>query len=118
MLTRLIPMLPVRSVAASIAFYQKLGFQVEEQNPAWGWAKLQCGDCQLMLDQSINTHPGLPRASIVYLYPEDVVAYHQKARQNGIAAPDLDRTFYGMIEFRILDPDGNSLWIGQSVGPS
>jgi hypothetical protein len=24
-------------------------------------------------------------------------------------------TFYGMTEFRIDDPDGNRLWIGQSA---
>jgi uncharacterized glyoxalase superfamily protein PhnB len=27
--------------------------------------------------------------------------------------PELDVTFYGMKEFRINDPDGNRLWIGQ-----
>jgi len=27
--------------------------------------------------------------------------------------PDLEVTFYGMTEFRIEDPDGNQLWIGQ-----
>jgi len=27
--------------------------------------------------------------------------------------PDLETTFYGMSEFRLDDPDGNRLWIGQ-----
>jgi hypothetical protein len=27
----------------------------------------------------------------------------------------LDVTFYGMTEFRIDDPDGNQLWIGQET---
>jgi len=117
MLTRLIPMLPVKDVSASIAFYQKLGFQVEMHSAEWGWAKLKCGDSQLMVDQSINAQPSLPRQAVVYLYPADVVAYHRQVRQNGIEAPELDRTFYGMNEFRISDPDGNSLWIGQPVAP-
>jgi hypothetical protein len=30
-----------------------------------------------------------------------------------VAVPELDVTFYGMTEFRIDDPDGNRLWIGQ-----
>lgn len=34
---------------------------------------------------------------------------------NGIAVPELDRTFYGMTEFRIEDPDGNRMWIGQDL---
>jgi len=112
-LKSLIPMLPVRQVAASIAFYQQLDFSVEDGNAAWGWAMLRCGDCRLMLDQSINTHPGLPRQSVVYLYPEDVVQYHQQLRDRGLAVPDLDITFYNMTEFRLDDLDGNRLWIGQ-----
>jgi hypothetical protein len=30
-----------------------------------------------------------------------------------VAVPELDVTFYGMTEFRLEDPDGNRLWIGQ-----
>lgn len=31
------------------------------------------------------------------------------------AEPDPDVTFYGMNEFRLDDPDGNRLWIGQTT---
>ena len=113
-LTRIVPMLPVRSVRASIEFYRKLGFTVENQHEGWGWAMLRCGSCQLMIDQSINAHPDAPRTSVVYLYPDDVTAYHREARANGLDLPDLEVTFYGMTEFRIDDPDGNRLWIGQA----
>lgn len=113
-MTRLVPMLPVRSVPASIEFYRKLGFGVERQVEGWGWAMLVFGDCRLMLDQSINTHPPAPRQSVVYLYPDDVAEYHRQVRANGLSVPDLDVTFYGMTEFRIDDPDGNRLWIGQA----
>jgi hypothetical protein len=34
-------------------------------------------------------------------------------RSNGLDIPDLDVTFYGLTEFRLDDPDGNRLWIGQ-----
>jgi len=112
---RLVPMLPVRSMPASVAFYQLLGFTVEQRNDGWRWARLSLGDCQLMLDESINTHPGLPRAGVLYLYPDDIVAYHAFVRGNGLAVPDLEQTFYGMTEFRIDDPDGNRWWIGQDT---
>lgn len=115
-LSRLVPMQPVTSISASVAFYEKLGFVVEHQDEQWGWAKLRCGDCQVMLDQSINPHVGIPRISVLYLYPEDVVEFHHQARENGLSVPDLDVTFYGMTEFRIADPDGNRLWIGQDRG--
>jgi predicted lactoylglutathione lyase len=31
-MNRLIPMLPVRSMPASVEFYQKLGFSIEQKN--------------------------------------------------------------------------------------
>jgi catechol 2,3-dioxygenase-like lactoylglutathione lyase family enzyme len=112
-MTRLTPMLPVKSMPASVAFYQKLGFSVEDRNDGWGWAMLRFDECRLMLDQSINQHRDAPRQSVLYLYPEDVAQYHQMVRKNGLTIPDLDVRFYGMTEFRIDDPDGNRLWIGQ-----
>ena len=35
-MTRLIPMLPVKRMPASIVFYQKLGFSVERREDKWG----------------------------------------------------------------------------------
>jgi uncharacterized glyoxalase superfamily protein PhnB len=112
-LDRLIPMQPVGDLAASIAFYEKLGFVVERRVDEWAWAMLRCGECRIMLDRSINLHAGLPRTAVLYLHPQDVEQFHRDARANGLAVPDLETTFYGMREFRIDDPDGNRLWIGQ-----
>lgn len=114
-MTRVIPMLPVKSMPASIEFYQKLGFSVEKRNDDWGWAMLRFDECRLMVDQSINVHPGAPRQSVLYLYPEDIVEYYRQVRENGLDVPDLDFTFYGMTELRLDDPDGNRLWIGQDT---
>lgn len=112
-MNRLIPMLPVRSLPASIEFYQKLGFSVEKRNDDWGWAMLCFDECRIMVDQSINLHRNAPKQSVLYLYPVDIVEYHQQVRKNGLEIPDLDVTFYGLTEFRLEDPDGNRLWIGQ-----
>jgi catechol 2,3-dioxygenase-like lactoylglutathione lyase family enzyme len=112
-MNRLIPMLPVRSIGDSVAFYEKLGFKVEQRNDSWGWAMLAFGDCRIMVDRSINVHPAAPRQSVLYLYPDDIEGYHSQVRGTGLAIPDLDTTFYGMSEFRLDDPDGNRLWIGQ-----
>ena len=112
-MNRLIPMLPVKSMPASVDFYcGMLGFEVERKSDEWGWAMLRFGECRLMVDQSIRA--GGSRGSVLYLYPDDVVEYHKQVRKNGLAVPELDVTFYGMTEFRINDPDGNQLWIGQS----
>ena len=114
-MNRLIPMLPVKSMPASVEFYQKLGFSVEERNDDWRWAMLSFDECRLMVDQSINLHPGAPRNTVLYLYTDDISDYHEQVRRNGLVVPDLDVTFYGMTEFRIDDPDGNRLWIGQNT---
>lgn len=115
-MNRLIPMLPVKSTSASVDFYcGMLGFEVENRNDEWGWAMLRFGECRLMVDQSINAHPGKFRDAILYLYPDDVVAYHKQVREKGLAVPELAVTFYGLTEFRINDPDGNRLWIGQNT---
>jgi uncharacterized glyoxalase superfamily protein PhnB len=112
-MNRLIPMLPVKSMPASVAFYERLGFTAENRRDEWNWALLVCGECRLMVDQSINVEPAAPRQSVIYLYPDDIVAYHKQVRENGVDIPDLETTFYGMTEFRLDDPDGNRLWIGQ-----
>jgi uncharacterized glyoxalase superfamily protein PhnB len=113
-MNRLIPMLPVKSMPASVEFYEKLGFSVERRQDEWGWAMLRFDECRLMVDQSINKHRDVPRQSVIYLYPEDIVAYHRQARKNGLDVPELAVTFYGLTEFRLDDPDGNRLWIGQN----
>jgi catechol 2,3-dioxygenase-like lactoylglutathione lyase family enzyme len=110
---RLIPMLPVRSMPKSVEFYEKLGFSVERRNDDWGWAMLRFAECRLMLDQSIAHSPEGARHSVVYLYPENIGQYHQHVRSRGLSIPELEETFYGMKEFRLDDPDGNRLWIGQ-----
>jgi uncharacterized glyoxalase superfamily protein PhnB len=107
-------MLPVKSMPASVEFYLKLGFSVERRNDQWRWAMLCFGDCRLMVDESINVHADVPRTSVLYLYPDDVQEYHEQVRANGLELPDLETTFYGMTEFRIDDPDGNRLWVGEN----
>jgi catechol 2,3-dioxygenase-like lactoylglutathione lyase family enzyme len=113
-MNRLIPMLPVKSMAASVEFYQKLGFSVERRDDGWGWAMLRFDECRVMVDQSINGRPEASRQSVLYLYPENIEKYHELVCAAGLTVPDLNVTFYGMKEFRIVDPDGNRLWIGQA----
>lgn len=114
-MNRLTPMLPVRSMPASVDFYEKLGFRVERRKDEWRWALLSFGECRLMVDESIDVHPRAPRTSVLYLYPDDISEYHEQVRRNGLVVPDLEVTFYGMTEFRIDDPDGNRLWVGQDT---
>lgn len=114
-MTRLIPMLPVKSMPASVEFYRRLGFAVEKRNDDWRWAMLCLDECRLMVDESINVDPRATRGGVLYLYPDDVATYHASLRDNGVVIPDLHESFYGMLEFRFDDPDGNRLWVGQAA---
>jgi uncharacterized glyoxalase superfamily protein PhnB len=114
-MNRLVPMLPVSDLSVSIEFYQKLGFTVEHRRDDWGWAMLRFDECRIMVDRSINQRSDAPRQSVLYLYPEDLSEYHERVRASGLVVPELDLTFYGMSEFRLDDPDGNRLWIGQNA---
>ncbi|RDZ28157.1 VOC family protein [Lysobacter silvisoli] len=112
---RLVPMLPVGHMPTSVDFYRKLGFEVENRNDAWRWAMLVMDDCRVMVDESINQPPDAPRTGVLYLYPDDIFAYHREVRRRGLDLPPISHPFYGMSEFRIEDPDGNRLWIGQKT---
>ena len=48
------------------------------------------------------------------VHPDNISEYHRQVRESGLVIPDLEATFNGMTEFRIADPDGNRLWIGQA----
>ena len=114
-MNRLIPMLPVRSIAASIEFYRKLGFSVETRRDDWGWAMLCFGECRLMVDQSINLHRARPANPFSISIRRASWSITGRCEAPGWTIPDLDVTFYGLTEFRLDDPDGNRLWIGQNT---
>lgn len=112
---KITPMLPVAQLARAVDFYTKvLGFEIEQRNDGWRWAMLKFGECRLMLDESINSHSGASRDQVLYFYLDDIAAYHSQVRQSGGEIPDLSVTFYGLTEFRLEDPDGNQLWMGQT----
>lgn len=110
----LVPMLPVKHLPRAVEFYEKLGFIAEDRNDDWGWAKMSLDGCSVMLDQSIHAGERAAKNSVIYLYPDDVEDYHSQVRSRGLEIPALERTFYGMTEFRLTDPDGNQIWIGQA----
>ncbi|MEZ6197599.1 MAG: VOC family protein [Planctomycetota bacterium] len=112
-ITRLAPILPVRDMSAAVEFYEKLGFELVKRVDAWNWAMLARGEARIMVDQSTNPHPGTRRTGVIYLYASDLIAFHREATARGLELPEPEPTFYGMIEIRIEDPDGNRLWIGE-----
>lgn len=110
-LTKIVVMLPISDIKRSMEFYQSvLGFEVQSHHDEWGWAFLVRDGCGLMLDRSINSGKG--RDAIAYLYTDDVDEYYRQVKKTGHEVEPPAVTFYKMREFRLTDPDGNELWIG------
>ena len=107
----------VRDVAASIAFYEKLGFQVrntftppDEEKPVW--ASLQINDAELMLGAAGEPIVPEQQAIFFYIYAADVQAAHAELRAAGIEVGEITHAFYAPKgEFRVIDPDGYSLMV-------
>jgi len=110
------PILAVRDLAQAIAFYQRvLGFDL-----AWSSgtppeiASVCRNNIEITLTQRADGKPA--GASHIYLGVSDIDAFHASIEQAGarIVVPLGDR-FYGMRDFRIADPSGNELSIGQPI---
>lgn len=119
-MTRIAPILPVRDVAAALAHYQQLGFDVQayrasgNTNPIYGFARR--GAVELHLSYSPD-HDPKTTASCCYLYVDDADALQaawQAANVAGRIGTPQD-TPYGLREFGHVDPDGNLLRIGSPL---
>lgn len=94
---------------------QKLGFDY-----AWSWGDppelaAVCRDkVEITLTQRADAKP--VGASHIYLDVAEVDAYYNSVVEAGvtIVVPIADRA-YGMRDFRIADPSGNELSIGQAM---
>lgn len=108
----LVPLVHVRSVPASIAFYARLGFGVENTvspsgEPDPSWAYLASEGAQLMLSKADAPVAASQQAVLFYAYCDDVPALRERLVADGVAAGPIAKPFYAPLgEFRIEDPDG------------
>lgn len=121
---RAVPVLRVRDVAASIRWYaETLGFQANPfpAEPPFDFAVLYMGDVDINLQRGepIAESPPRPYRWHVYLRVSgvDMKDIHGRLKAAGRTQRRLERTFYGMAEFEIVDPDGYVICIGQELGP-
>lgn len=122
-LTKLMPMLSVRDLQRTMAFYcDELGFTRKgtfgEPDPVW--CHLERDSVHMMFNQAPAAEMAeLPRRAkdfqIFYFYPDDVAGLHAGWRAKGLAVSDLRVTVYAMKEFELRDPDDYRLWFGQNT---
>ena len=127
-LNKLIPMLNVSNIDASLEFYEKaLKFELvssKEELKEWRWGIIRSGDTELMLSETqadlglnkdIDPNQDTSWPTIFYFYPDDVSELYQYVVDNGYKITSLEITFYGMKEFSMQDPDGHLLTFGQDT---
>ena len=114
--------LAVRDLAASRAFYQKLGFQVHSGDPTQNWLILQNGSATIGLFQGmfernmLTFNPGWDSAGNTLAEFADVRELQRLIKRAGITpVAEADESAVGPASFMVIDPDGNPILIDQHV---
>ncbi len=110
-------MVHVFDLARSVAFYERLGFMVQNTftppdapSPSWAW--LELGTARIMLARSSGPIDPEQQAVLFYLYYDDIAATHAELSAAGIATGEMTYPFYcPKGEFRVRDPDGYGLML-------
>jgi catechol 2,3-dioxygenase-like lactoylglutathione lyase family enzyme len=111
--TKLFPVFAVSDLDAAISFYQdELGFSV-----AWRWgtpatrAGVALDGIEIQLDCAGEGAP--PGPSVVYCHMTGVESYYAAYKARGVSfAQELGERPWGMVDFRVTDPDGNRIGFG------
>jgi catechol 2,3-dioxygenase-like lactoylglutathione lyase family enzyme len=114
--------LAVKSIAASRAFYEKLGFAVIGGDEQQNWLILQndastIGLFQGMFDRNLLTYnPGWDRACNTQPDFDDVRALQRAFEARGLTLTSrADDRGNGPASFTLADPDGNVILVDQHV---
>ena len=111
------PLLRVREMQRSLAFYQhQLGFTLAAKaagdDGAIFWCRLTLGDASLMLEQ--GTDEDSPSDTwgggiSFYFICDDVDILHADLKSRGLTLPAPQTAYYGMKQLYLSDPDNYQL---------
>ena len=114
--------LAVKDIAASRAFYEKLGFRPIGGDQAKNWLILQnetstIGLFQGMFDKnSLTFNPGWDRSANTLPDFDDVREIQRQLKARGLPlASEADESTSGPASLMLFDPDGNPILIDQHV---
>jgi len=114
--------LAVKDIAASQAFYEKLGFKVFGGDASQNWLILQNGNSTIGLFQGMfdrNTltfNPGWDSNANRLESFTDIRELQRRLKEQGVQfAAEADETTSGPAYFMVLDPDGNPILVDQHV---
>jgi uncharacterized glyoxalase superfamily protein PhnB len=105
----IVPILRVRDVAASVAFYvEVLGFQKEWGGEGELMRSVSRDRCALMLCQNDQGNPG----TWVWVGTHDAEALYRELSAAGAKIPLPPTNYPWALEFHVQDPDGHVLRFG------
>lgn len=114
--------LAVKDIAASRAFYEKLGFRVVHGDQAKNWLVLQNETCNIgifqgMFSKNIMTfNPGWDRNRRTLRNFDDVRAIQRMLKSRGLKLTmEADEATSGPASLMLDDPDGNPILLDQFV---
>ena len=121
-----IPVLNCQLIETTLDFYQRiLQFVVvnkRESNGSVFWVHLMHGDVTVMLQrigqqsEKLSSLESLQQSSIsLYFFSNNIKELHHFVSVNYNNVSDLILTDYKMREFSLLDPEGNTVIVGQAV---
>jgi catechol 2,3-dioxygenase-like lactoylglutathione lyase family enzyme len=105
------PVLMCSDVRASIAFFERLGFEcVFGPSPDGNYAGVRRGDVELHLQWHDENHwrHRIDRPTYRFVV-EDVDGLHSEFRESGLEVKSVFDAAWGTREFHLRDPDGNGL---------
>jgi hypothetical protein len=115
--SQLIPFVRVVDVERSVAFYEHLGFEVEDiakYKDRLSWASLKSGKAEIMLEGTYGPPDPDRQRVLFYLYSHDLAALRAQLLAADIEAGPIEDGSPGpREEMRVTDPDGYVLMIAQ-----
>ncbi len=103
----------VYDMPATIAFYEKLGFQIAAQNPPTGnpdFVLMTCGNITFMFQTFESLGDELPiirrekgSSLLLYIQLQNIQAFYEAIKAKVPVYRELEKTFYGATEFSIID---------------
>ncbi|MFK7766862.1 MAG: VOC family protein [Mariniblastus sp.] len=114
--------LAVKDIAASKAFYEKLGFEKAGGDEEQNWLILRNGDTTIGLFQGmfeknlLTFNPGWDHQANPIKDFDDVREIQRKLKAAGMTlTTEADESLTGPASFTMVDPDGNPILIDQHV---
>ncbi len=114
MIRELWPLLEVRDIRRSVAFYRvQLGFTLvgrdAESEDDMHWCRLVRDSASIMLQQVDNPAAGAHRGISLYFVCDDADALHAELTSRGLALNPPSHAYYGMKQLYVPEPDGHTI---------